>query len=52
MVVQLEANGLEARFWIVSGLPTIRPVTSRFSGSECYRDFAPLGMSGYFAVTA
>jgi hypothetical protein len=25
MVVQLETYGLEARFWIVSGLPTIRP---------------------------
>jgi hypothetical protein len=27
MVVQSEANGLEARFWIVSGLSTIQEFT-------------------------
>jgi hypothetical protein len=28
MVVQLEADGFEPRFWIQSGLPTIRELTS------------------------
>jgi hypothetical protein len=31
MVVQSEANGLEARFWITSGLPTTHPESSMFS---------------------
>ena len=36
MVVQMEAHGLEARFWITSELPTTRnAITSRALLNEC-----------------
>ena len=39
MVVQLEAYGLEARLWTVSGLPTTRsePVNERFDRWQLLR---------------